>query len=44
MKYLLVFLLTVLVGGGIALSLVGVPSPKSDMRVPIQVNVQHPAP
>lgn len=40
MKYILTFLIIVIVGGGIALSLIGVPAPKSDMRIPIAINAQ----
>lgn len=40
MKYILTFLVIVIIGGGIALSLVGIPAPKSDMRLPIAINVQ----
>jgi hypothetical protein len=40
MKYLLTFLLIVVVGGGIALSMIGVPAPKSTMRIPIAINVK----
>lgn len=39
MKYLLTFLIVALVGGGIALSFVGIPAPKTEMRIPIAVNV-----
>lgn len=39
MKYILTFLMIVLIGGGIALSFVGIPAPKSDMRIPIAINV-----
>lgn len=41
MKYVLTFLVIVCVGGGVALSLVGVPAPKSDMRIPITLNDQN---
>ncbi|MDP3935867.1 MAG: hypothetical protein Q8Q56_02635 [Alphaproteobacteria bacterium] len=40
MKYILTFLVIVIIGGGIALSLVGIPAPKSDMSLPIAINVQ----
>lgn len=40
MKYIFTFLVIVIVGGGIALSLVGVPAPKSEVRIPITVNEQ----
>lgn len=40
MKYFLTFLVIVIVGGGIALSLVGIPAPKSEIRLPITINVQ----
>jgi hypothetical protein len=39
MKYILTFLIIVVVGGGIALSLIGVPAPKADMHIPIAINV-----
>lgn len=39
MKYILTFLIIVLIGGGIALSFIGIPAPKSDMRIPIAINV-----
>lgn len=39
MKYLLIFTAVVVVGGGVALSLVGVPAPKTDLNIPIAVNV-----
>jgi hypothetical protein len=41
MKYALIFLLVVVVGGGIALSLMGIPAPKSEQRIPITVNVKN---
>jgi hypothetical protein len=40
MKYILTFLVIVVVGGGIALSFVGIPAPTSEMRLPITLNVQ----
>jgi hypothetical protein len=43
MKYILTFLVIVIVGGGIALSLVGIPAPKSETRLPIAINVQEKA-
>lgn len=39
MKYILTFLLIVLVGGGVALALIGIPAPKSNVRIPISINV-----
>ena len=41
MKYILTFFVIIIIGGGIALSLVGIPAPTSDMRIPIAIDVQN---
>lgn len=41
MKYIFTFMVIVIIGGGIALSLVDIPAPKSDVRIPIAIDVQN---
>jgi hypothetical protein len=40
MKYLLVFLIIVLVGAGVAFSFIGIPAPISELHIKLPVNVQ----
>lgn len=41
MKYLLTFLIIVLIGSGIALSVIGIPAPVTETTINVPINVQN---